>query len=128
MCRDTDHPPPDSCDCDSSSFTDPNIGHIVTGDLAIIKNRKLRNLVSKGLTFRECYKFKKKDVLSNIEKDLDDHIEKQSVRKNILPQCFSLWKDDILSKVRNKLDALKVKQFKKPCLKDNEVKAHLRFA
>ena len=126
MSCDTENPPPNSCDCDCSSFKDPSIGHIVTGDLSIIENRKLRNLVSKGLTFRECYKFKKKDVLSNIEKDLDTHIEKQSARKNILPQCFSLWKNDILCKVRSKLNVLKIKQFKKPSLMDKEVKAYLK--
>ena len=41
------------CNCSNSIFCDPNHGHIVTGDLRVIKNRKLRSIMSKGPTYRE---------------------------------------------------------------------------
>ena len=41
------------CDCASSRFCDSHHGHIVCGDLRIIKNKKLRVLLSKGPSYRE---------------------------------------------------------------------------
>ena len=42
-----------SCDCKSSTFCYEPHGHIITGDLHIVKNRKLRRLLSKGPKYRE---------------------------------------------------------------------------
>ena len=36
------------CNCSESSFCDPAHGHVVTGNIIIIKNNKLRKLLSKG--------------------------------------------------------------------------------
>ena len=42
------------CDCQQhKDFVDENHGHILTGNLRIIANSKLRKLVSKGPNFRE---------------------------------------------------------------------------
>ena len=41
------------CQCHLSDFHDNHHGHIVTGDLRIISNCKLRKLLSKGPNFRE---------------------------------------------------------------------------
>ena len=38
---------PPSCSCDTSCFNYVPVGHVVTGDLSIIKNDKLRSLMSK---------------------------------------------------------------------------------
>ena len=37
-----------SCDCSSSSYCYVPAGHVVTGDLTIIRDAKLRSLVRKG--------------------------------------------------------------------------------
>jgi hypothetical protein len=42
------------CDCENSEFCDPNHGHILTGNLRIIGNEKLRKLVARGPNFREA--------------------------------------------------------------------------
>ena len=42
-----------SCDCANSEFCDPNHGHVLTGDLRIIENQKLRKLISRGPNYRE---------------------------------------------------------------------------
>ena len=44
------------CDCSNSEFCDPSHGHIVTGNLNIITNDKLRSLLTKGPTYREANK------------------------------------------------------------------------
>ena len=36
-------------DCTNSSFRHPHHKHVITGDLRIIKNNKLRELITKGL-------------------------------------------------------------------------------
>ena len=41
------------CNCTISPFADPNHGHIVTGDIRIVQNNKLRKLLCKGLKYRE---------------------------------------------------------------------------
>ena len=41
------------CTCSESMHTDPHHGHVVTGDLRIIENSKLRKLFSKGPNYRE---------------------------------------------------------------------------
>ena len=42
-----------SCDCHVSEFRYEPVGHVATGNLGIIENRKLRNVLSKGLSYRE---------------------------------------------------------------------------
>ena len=41
------------CACKQSSFQYKPLGHVITGDLRIIKNSKLRSLVAKGPNYRE---------------------------------------------------------------------------
>ena len=44
--------PPD-CSCKNSPFKYGPSGHVVTGDLTIIENESLRNILSKGPKYRE---------------------------------------------------------------------------
>ena len=48
-----DPPSLTTCECSNSEFKDHNHGHIVTGDLRIVKDARLRKLLSKGLYFRK---------------------------------------------------------------------------
>ena len=41
------------CSCNSSRYKCESCGHVVTGDLSIIKDIKLRNLIGKGSAYRE---------------------------------------------------------------------------
>ena len=41
------------CSCKNSNFINQHHGHILTGDLRVIKNDKLRKMVSKGPNYRE---------------------------------------------------------------------------
>jgi hypothetical protein len=42
----------DSCDCSSSKFCYSPVGHVITGNFDIIKDKRLRNLLTKGPKFR----------------------------------------------------------------------------
>ena len=117
---------PDSCNCTSSPFIDQEIGHIVTGNLGIITDRKLRNLLCKGLTYRECHNPKKSDVIKSIEKDLDNHIIKISDKKSIPVSCLDLWKSEVLTNAKRQIDSIRNRRFKKPLLTDDNVVAKLK--
>ena len=41
------------CDCSTSAFCYELVGHIVTEDLTIIRDAKLRALIGKGPSYRE---------------------------------------------------------------------------
>ena len=41
------------CNCGSSDFCYGPVGHVVTGDLSIIRDMKLRQLIAKGPSYRE---------------------------------------------------------------------------
>ena len=43
------------CQCSNSAFCGPNHGHIITGDLRLIENSKLRKLLTEDPKFRELY-------------------------------------------------------------------------
>ena len=42
-----------SCNCTTSPFTDTNHGHIVTGDIRIVQDNKLRKLLCTGPKYRK---------------------------------------------------------------------------
>jgi len=44
------------CNCSKSAFCDPHYGHIVTGNMKVIENRKLRKLMCAGPGYRESQK------------------------------------------------------------------------
>ena len=41
------------CNCASSRYTDPTHKHVITGELSIISNEKLRNVLMKSLNYRD---------------------------------------------------------------------------
>ena len=55
-----------------SNFRYEPVGHVLTGNLGIVENRKLRKLLSKGPSYREQ---------NNIDWDTNHKILKKAVRK-----------------------------------------------
>ena len=59
------------CECTSSAFCYQPHGHVITGDLSIIENEKLQQLIKKGPKFREQNKISwnkaKKLILDSVE-------------------------------------------------------------
>ena len=39
---------PDSCDCQNPNYLYPPTGHVITGNLNVIPDARLRNIISKG--------------------------------------------------------------------------------
>ena len=97
------------CDCQQEkNFFDENHDHVLTGDLRIIINSKLRKLVSKGASFREAMSINWNRCKIEIEIGLDSSIER-IVSKNpkVMMEEFADWKRKVLQEVDNKIISLK---------------------
>ena len=71
------------CSCNDSIFKDPTLGHIITGDLSFIKNRKLRNVMNKGLTYREPPNQSKEYIMESLNQDIDSYINKKCEKPSL---------------------------------------------
>jgi hypothetical protein len=118
---------PCECNCKDSAFRDPYHQHIVTGDLRIIENLKLRKLLSKGPNYRENRTINYSKCLQAVERSLDESCLKYVRKYNLPANSFDLWKRKILEKVRTKIKILRKQpnQIVKPILDDPEVKEYL---
>ena len=117
------------CNCSKSSFCDPAHEHVVTGNLNIINNNKLRKLLSKGPNYREPKTLNYNKCFSSIESDLQNMVDKLTNKYSLANHALNTWKISILAKVRRRIDYLKDKktpQQSKPALKDPDVVEYLK--
>ena len=118
------------CNCTDSQFCDPAHGHIVTGNLNIIENNKLRKLLSKGPNFREPKTLNYNKCFSSIEADLQNTVDHLTCKYNLANNALEAWREAILAKVRNRIIHLKKKktpQQSKPALKDPQILQYLNI-
>ena len=106
IAKDWDEKTSFTCDCLDSTFCDSNHGHVVTGDLRIIKNRKLRSLLCKGPTFREPIKMNWERFLTDFQTSLENCIKSWAEREEVDSKMFGEWKDRVLIDVRKKIRKL----------------------
>ena len=93
------------CDCQQhKDFVDENHGHVLTGDLRIITNSKLRKVVSKGPSFRESVSINWNKCKRKIEIGLDSSKERiVSTNPKVTMEEFVDWKRKVLQEVDNKI-------------------------
>ena len=80
------------CDCSASEFCDPHHNHIISGDLRIINNSKLRKLFSKGPNYREPTTLNYRKCRQSIESALTSSIDSLAVKYDLPKESFSAWK------------------------------------
>ena len=82
------------CFCQNyQEFIDPHHGHIITGNINIIKNNDIKNLLANGLGFREKKPDNTDKAYSSVQSTIDKFIYKISQSSK-----FSAWKKQILDK------------------------------
>ena len=95
------------CGCQNSPFVDEHHGHVITGDLSIVENVKLKRLLSKGPNYREPkttnWKNAKKEILSGVS----NFVNTQCERKGLPTAQFSEWKSKITETVNSRINHLK---------------------
>ena len=117
-----------SCECSTSPFCDPHHKHIVTGDLRIIENQKLRWLFSKGPNYRESKPFNLNKCKESILSSLDQTIIKLAEKYKLDNALFTNWRNKILTKIDTRIANLRNKitpQSTKAVLKDPSATAYL---
>ena len=88
------------CDCKNSDFTNKDHNHVLTGDLRIIQNKKLRDLISKGPNFREPKTINWKKCIQVITNGLDRCIDNVLAKNEALkPEDMLPWKTKVSEKL-----------------------------
>ena len=117
-----------SCECKDSEFCDPFHKHIVSGDLPVVTNQKLRKLLSKGPNYREPKTLNYHKCKKSIESSLSSSIDQLAFKYNISVENFSAWKTKILQLTNQRINVLKSKKVPsatKPILEDEEALSSL---
>ena len=96
------------CSCSESMYSDPHHGHVVTGDLRIIENAKLRKLFSKGPNYRENKTINYHKCMNEIVKSLDACASYMGAKYKLEVQEFDSWKSKVKEKVTEKI-SIKIK-------------------
>ena len=63
-----------SCDCSSSTFKDQHHSHIVSGNFHVSQNEELRNLLKKGLNYRDQAPPNKQKAFSAVKEAVDNYV------------------------------------------------------
>ena len=112
-----------SCNCSTSPYTYAPAGHIVTGNLGIVKNKHVRKLLTKGPTYREQ---------NNINWNRNEEICLEAIRKyrvkwakseNIDVRVLSDWEHEVTRCIKNRIKRCKRKHVRirrKQVLKTSE--------
>ena len=96
------------CNCTISPFTDAKHGHIVSGDIHIVQNNKLRKLLCEGPKYREPVSIN----FSNCKTEIQNSLTKSSDwcnRKGVPVKYFIQWISIVMEKVNKKIEELKNK-------------------
>ena len=108
-----------SCECETSTYKDNVHNHIITGDLTIIKNNQLRDLIKKGPKYRLPQRIDWAKDRREIEDLIDSYAEKwiNNERKTALNMTVNrgslrLWKKSVMDQVDKKIEIGK-QRFKK---------------
>ena len=116
------------CMCAESPYVDGDHGHIITGDIRIIQNNKLRKLLVKGPKFRESEVITWTKAKESIIKGINESIKKWVDSKGLCSSHFTEWKNKLLECLDNKINSLKIRIHPSKVTKilnDNVVKNHL---
>ena len=101
-----------TCNCDTQEmqqFCDNHHGHVLTGDLSIVKNHELRSLMEKGAKFRESPVVTWSQIENSLHTDIDNFVDKWSCRESSGVQNadkLRKWKEKVKSLVSMKLNGL----------------------
>ena len=86
---------------------DNHFKHVITGDLSLIKDDKLRTLLSKGLNYRDQAPPSTDLAFKAAKKAINDYCSKMSERYKKPIEMFAEWKALILELVKRQLEICK---------------------
>ena len=98
---------PQTCQCKESKFCYEPHGHVITGDLRVIENAKLRELVAKGPKYREPNRVNWKATETMFLESIDLYAKNWSEREQVELKYLSEWKDQLKELVADRISNLK---------------------
>ena len=104
-----------TCKCNNydKSFKDEHHGHIITGDLNIVENTQLKNLLKKGLNFHEQQPPNREVAINVIKSGIDSYISKISNKLHLPVKSFVPWKTEIMRLIQTKMNNCKIYNYNK---------------
>ena len=90
------------------NFIDNSVGHVITGDVNVVSNKKLRNLFKKGYKFIEPIYKNKYQVLQSFKRDINSYIKSLSTKFSISSAYFDGWKAIVIDEIKSKLSNIKL--------------------
>ena len=98
-------PPP--CNCSDSKFLYAPCGHIVTGDLKIVRNIKLRDLLSKGPKYREPVSYSWHQNFDIIMDACEEYARRWAKKEDVEVDTLSEWIKSIADVLKRIIRRLK---------------------
>ena len=119
------NPPP--CTCSSSPFLYSPAGHIITGDLNIVQNDLLKDLLYKGPKYREPRPFSWKHNFKIVMDAVENYARRWAHHEDAEVDSLSEWVKAIRTCIRNRIQKLKGSMNNKPIsvLEDPTVSKYL---
>ena len=112
-----------SCDYESSMFKYDKCGHVLTGDLDIVGNEDLKNLLLRGPKYREQRSINLKSDQRIILSAVEDYIKRWSKREKADPSVLDDWFELVKQKIGDSIRHINTGALQKPneILKDPTV-------
>ena len=101
------------CSCNSSRYKYESCGHVVTGDLSINKDVKLRNLISKGSAYREQNSIDWRMNLKNCKAAVSRYAKKWAKEANVDRHVLRDWKETVYKFIDQNVGSLKQRKINK---------------
>lgn len=119
-----------------SRFVDQHHGHVITGNLEIVRNLQLREIMEKGAKYREVPKISMTNLRASLYKDIDRYCEKWSKleTKDEFAESLEDWKLLLKKRIDERLRELVIVHplkgnaiLEKPEVKSELARLHSKF-
>ena len=100
-----------TCYCKNSEFCDPDYGHIITGNLSLIKNQKIKKIFSKGPNFREPQSLNYFRCKKEIDRAIEESAGILRLIHKLEDTAMDLWVNKGKEKVKSRIKSLKKSKF-----------------
>ena len=92
-----------TCSCHESKYKYEPVGHVITGDLSIVKDRKLRELIGKGPSYREQNNINWELNLKIFKKSVREYKLKWAKKEKVDSRVLDEWESVVLSNIKKRI-------------------------
>ena len=96
------------CECDKSEFKNEELGHVCTGDLKIVENLALRELLERGPKYRERRPVDWEEIEEEVKRTLREMVVEWENREDVTKDTMRGWEEAVKVELKKKLDRLKM--------------------